>query len=77
MKPTTNFYNTREDGAILVKTSSPNNCYIRQIETGRLYSSATDVGYKDDNENYHPLNYTYELTNIEVKKPEEIKPKIK
>ena len=71
------FYKTREDGAILVKTSSPNNCYIRQVETGRLYSSATDVGYKDENGNYYPSNYTYELTNIEVKKPEEIKPKTK
>lgn len=47
------YYATREDGVILYRTYSDSNLYIRQTETGNVYTEAIDV------EN---ANYTYEET---------------
>lgn len=47
------FYETRFDGVNLYKTYSDTNHYIRQKETGVVYSDAVDV------EN---ASYTYEET---------------
>lgn len=37
------FYETRFDGVRLYKTYSDTNHYIRQVETGHIYSEAIDV----------------------------------
>lgn len=37
------FYEVRSDGVRLFKTYSDVNCYIRQNETGFIYSEAVDV----------------------------------
>lgn len=37
------FYKTREDGVNLYRTYSDTNHYIKQIETGNVYSEAVDV----------------------------------
>lgn len=37
------FYETRFDGVNLYRTYSDTNHYIRQIETGAIYSEAIDV----------------------------------
>ena len=44
------FYLTRSDGVNLYRTYSDTNHYIKQVETGYIYSEAVDV------EN---ANYTY------------------
>jgi hypothetical protein len=49
------FYITREDGVNLYRTYSDINHYIRQNETGHIYTEAIDV------EN---APYTYEETDI-------------
>jgi hypothetical protein len=58
------FYIKREDGVNLYRTFSDENKYIRQVETGYIYSEAIDV------EN---AKYTYEETDklIEVEKESE------
>ena len=61
MKPITEFYINRQDGTMLVITKPTNNCYIKQVETGQLYSEAIDVGYFDGKE-YHATKYTYVST---------------
>ena len=63
-KPITEFYLLRKDGTILVITKPTNNCYIKQVETGQLYSEAIDVGYFGLDKQYHATKYTYESTNI-------------
>ncbi|MBQ8408992.1 MAG: hypothetical protein IJY39_09030 [Clostridia bacterium] len=48
----------------LIRHVSDSNKYIRQVETGILYRSATDV---------IPCKYTYEETEREIPKEEEVK----
>lgn len=57
-------YRTREDGVELYRTFSDTDHYIRQKETGVIYSDAVDV------EN---APYTYEETDIPLPKKEEPK----
>jgi hypothetical protein len=47
------FYTIRTDGIKLYRTYSNNNKYIRQVETGVIYSDAIDV---------ESAEYTYEET---------------
>lgn len=47
------FYKTREDGVNLYRTYSDTNHYIKQMETGNVYSEAVDV---------EDAPYTYEET---------------
>ena len=49
------FYATREDGVNLYRTYSDMNLYIKQLETGNIYSDAVDI---------ESANYTYEETDI-------------
>jgi hypothetical protein len=51
------YYTTREDGVELFRTYSDTDHYIRQVETGNIYSEAIDV------EN---APYTYEETDEEI-----------
>lgn len=37
------FFETREDGVNLYRTYSDTNHYIKQVETGNVYSEAVDV----------------------------------
>lgn len=54
----TEFYLTRKDGITLYKSYSDRGFYIRQIETGNVYSEAIDV------EN---ASYTYEEIEDKIK----------
>ena len=54
----TEYYKTRNDGVILVKTYSKENKYIKQVETGLEYNEAIDVGIYE-NGIYKAKNYTY------------------
>ena len=47
------FFETRFDGVNLYRTYSDENFYLRQIETGNIYSEAVDV---------EDAPYTYEET---------------
>lgn len=66
----TEYYSTRTDGVILVKTSSTENKYIKQLETNLEYDIAIDVGIEENNI-YKPKFYSYEETNkiIEINQP--------
>lgn len=55
----TEFYTTRNDGINLYKSYSDRGFYIRQIETGNVYSEAIDV------EN---APYTYEETEEKIER---------
>lgn len=55
------YYMTRSDGVILVKTYSDNNKYIKQLETGL----DIDIGVYEYGE-YHPLKYTYIETEKDI-----------
>lgn len=44
------FYKTRSDNVNLYRTYSDQNLYIKQLETGNIYSEAIDVEH---------ANYTY------------------
>ena len=59
------YFNTRKDGAILVKTYSTENKYIKQVETGLEYDEAIDVGVEVGGK-YYPKNYTYIETDKEI-----------
>lgn len=59
----TKFYRIREDGVSLYHTYSSSGYYIRQIETGNIYTDAIDI------EN---ALYTYEETNDLIEKEDEI-----
>ena len=61
----TEFFMTRNDNVILVKTYSTENKYIRQVETGLEYDEAVDIGEKVG-EHYKPTKYTYEETDKEI-----------
>ena len=65
----TEYYNTRNDGVILVKTYSTENKYIKQLETNLEYDIAIDVGEVELGI-YKPKNYTYEETNELIKEDE-------
>ena len=62
----TEYYDTRTDGVILVKTYSTENKYIKQLETNLEYDIAIDVGILE-NGIYKPKNYTYEETDELIK----------
>ena len=47
------YYDTRDDGVVLYRTYSDINHYIRQRETGNVYSEAIDV---------EGASFTYEET---------------
>ena len=51
------FYKTRNDGVNLYRTYSDSNYYIKQIETGVIYSEAIDV---------ESAPYTYEETTVSI-----------
>ena len=51
------FHRVREDGVTLYRTYSDSDHYIKQVETGAVYSEAIDV------EN---SGYTYEETDKEI-----------
>ena len=59
------YYTTRNDGVVLVKTYSDSNKYIKQAETGLEYTEAIDVGVKIG-DRYYPKNYTYIETEKEI-----------
>ena len=65
----TEYYSTRTDGVILVKTYSTENKYIKQPETNLEYDIAIDVGEVELGI-YKPKNYTYEETDNEIKEDE-------
>lgn len=56
------FYETRQDGVNLYRTYSDVNHYIKQVETGDIYSEAIDI---------EDVNFTYIETDdvIEVEEP--------
>ena len=62
----TEYFNTRNDGVVLVKTYSTENKYIKQLETNLEYDIAIDVGILE-NGIYKPKNYTYEETDELIK----------
>ena len=59
------YYATRNDGVLLVKTYSTENKYIKQNETGLEYTEAIDVGVEVGGK-YYPKNYTYIETEKEI-----------
>ena len=65
----TEYYTTRNDGVILVKTYSTENKYIKQLETGLEYDEAIDIGV-EVGDKYYPKNYTYIETNKEIEEVE-------
>ena len=68
----TEYYATRNDGVILVKTYSTENKYIKQAETGLEYDEAIDVGVEVGGK-YYPKNYTYIETEKGIVYEEHIK----
>ena len=64
------YLKTRSDNAILVKTYSDSNKYIKQVETGLEYNEAIDIGIYE-NGIYKPLKYTYVETDKEIEEVEE------
>lgn len=60
----TEYYLTRSDNEILVKTYSTENHYIKQIETDIEYDTAIDIGI-EENGVYKPKYYTY----VETERP--------
>ena len=65
----TEYYSTRTDGVILVKTYSTENKYIKQLETNLEYGITIDVGEVELGI-YKPKNYTYEETDELIKEDE-------
>ena len=65
----TEYYSTRTDGVILVKTYSTENKYIKQLETNLEYDIAIDAGEVEVGI-YKPKNYTYEETDELIKEDE-------
>lgn len=66
----TEYYTTRNDGVVLVKTYSTENKHIKQLETGLEYNEAIDIGVYE-NGIYKAKNYTYIETNKEIEEVEE------
>jgi hypothetical protein len=67
----TEYFKTRDDGVILVKTYSTDNKYIKQLETNLEYDFAIDVGVEEKGV-YKPKKYTYEETDVEIKDIDEV-----
>lgn len=65
----TEYYSTRTDGVVLVKTYSTENKYIKQLETNLEYDIAIDIGEVELGI-YKPKNYTYEETDELIKEDE-------
>ena len=65
----TEYYSTRTDGVVLVKTYSTENKYIKQLETNLEYDIAIDVGEVELGI-YKSKNYTYEETDELIKEDE-------
>ena len=65
----TEYYSTRTDGVILVKTYSTENKYIKQLETNLEYDIAIDVGEVELGKK-KKKNYTYEETDELIKEDE-------
>ena len=59
------YYTTRNDGVLLVKTYSTEKKYIKQVETRLEYDEAIDVGVEVGGK-YYPKNYTYIETEKEI-----------
>jgi hypothetical protein len=57
------FYKKRNDGVRLYRTYSDTNHYIRQKETGVVYTDAIDVG---------GAPYTYEETEDIIEEPQKL-----
>ena len=56
------YYRTRKDGVILVRTYSDSNFYIQKEGTNEKYGEAIDIGetYIENNEiKYRPKFYNY------------------
>lgn len=53
------FYRIREDGVTLYRTYSDSDRYIKQVETGAVYSEAIDV---------ESAPYTYEETEEKIER---------
>lgn len=68
-KVKTEYYATRNDGVLLVKSYSTENKYIKQVETGLEYNEAIDIGVYE-NGIYKAKNYTYIETEKDI---EEVK----
>lgn len=51
------FYQERKDGVKLYRTYSDSNYYIKQVETGNIYTDAIDV---------EDAPYTYVETDIQI-----------
>lgn len=67
------YFKTREDGVILVKTYSTTKKYLKQLETGiDDYTEAVDIGVYE-NGKYRPLYYTYVETEKDIVYEENIK----
>ena len=64
------YFDTRSDGVILVKTYSDSNNYILQNETNNEYDIAIDVGIKKNNI-YEPIYYSYTETDKIIEKVKE------
>ena len=66
----TEYFNTRNDGVVLVKTYSTENKYIKQLETNLEYDIAIDVGIEENNI-YKQKFYSYEEIDkiIEINQP--------
>ena len=65
MEVKTEYYATRNDGVLLVKSYSTRKKYILQNETGLEYDEAIDIGVKVGGK-YYPKNYTYVETEKEI-----------
>ena len=70
MEVKTEYYATRNDGVLLVKSYSTRKKYILQNETGLEYDVAIDVGVYE-NGIYKAKNYTYIETDKEIEVVEE------
>lgn len=67
------YYMTRSDGVMLVKTYSTENFKIQKVGTNEMYEEAIDIGYYNaSTQSYSPLNYSYIETNEKIKTEEEL-----
>ncbi len=70
----TEYYTTRKDGVMLVKTYSDSNFYIQKEGTDEKYDVAVDVGetYTENNKTqYRPKFYSYIETNELIEENQE------
>ena len=70
MEVKTEYYATRNDGVLLVKSYSTRKKYILQNETGLEYDIAIDIGVYEYGE-YRPLKYTYIETEKDIEEVED------